>query len=57
MTYLKGSVYQEFSFIVNIKKKHICETNSNKIHILCFSPITQLKQDTTGQIWYFIFCI
>jgi hypothetical protein len=42
---LKGSVYQEFSFIVKVKKNIFFVTNSNKINIFCFSSITRLKQD------------
>jgi hypothetical protein len=45
---LKESVYQEFSFIVKIKKKIV--KNSNKIHIFCFSSITRLKQDVIPHI-------
>ena len=44
---LNGSVNQEFSFIVKIKKKKKIVTNSNKIHTFCFSSITRLKQDPT----------
>ena len=44
---LKGSVDQEFSFIVKIKKKNIFCNNSNKIYIFSFSSITRLKQDAT----------
>ena len=54
---LKGSVDQEFSFIVkkNKQKKTFFITNSNKIHIFCVSSITWLKQDATRYIWYYIF--
>ena len=39
---LKGSVGQEFSFIVQKKRKKV--TNSNKIHIFGFSSITTLNK-------------
>jgi hypothetical protein len=39
---LKGSVHQEFSFIVKIKKKSFFVTNSNKINIFCFSSRRKL---------------
>ena len=44
---LNGSVNQEFSFIVKIRRKKKIVTNSNKIHIFCFSSITRLRQDAT----------
>jgi hypothetical protein len=47
---VKGSVNQEFNFIDKIKKKTFSVTNSNKIHILCFSSLTRLKQDATQHI-------
>jgi hypothetical protein len=47
---LKGSVDQEFSFIVKIKKYTFFVANSNKINIFSFSSITRLKQDTTRYI-------
>ena len=53
---LKGSVDQEFSFIVKIRKIFFV-ANSTTIHILCFSSITRLKEDATLYISYFIFCI
>ena len=47
---LNGSVDQEFSFIVKIKNKTLCVTNSNKINIFCFSSIIRLKEDATRYI-------
>jgi hypothetical protein len=47
---LKGSVDQEISFNVKMKKKTFFATNYNKIHIFCFSSITRLKQDATRHI-------
>ena len=47
---LKGSVDQDFSFIVKIKKNKFFVANSNKINIFSFSSITRLKQDTTRYI-------
>jgi hypothetical protein len=47
---LKGSVDQEISFNVKMKKKTFFATNYNKIHIFRFSSITRLKQDATRHI-------
>jgi hypothetical protein len=47
---LKGSVDQEFSFIVKIKKKTLFVTYSNKINIFCFSSMRRLKRHTTRLI-------
>ena len=47
---LKGSVDQEFSFIVKTKRKTFLVANYNKINLVCFSSITRLKQDATHHI-------
>jgi hypothetical protein len=49
---LKGSVDQEFSFIVKIYKKSFFVRNFDKIYIFWFSWITRLKQDAIRYIWY-----